>query len=460
MSRSIKLVFILLLIKNCDKTATKCNVLRQNCDKNMKYISGNYKFKMRSSSPNSDDEHAVMLEISKSGKRGYISLKIWGDRKDWDEEQERFIIRKGLRTTEAKKANEDRKFKNDFIERQNIRAQEVIEQFEKNNTNWTINQFKTEFIGKAKHNDVAEYFNKHIDMLTKTGHTGNSRVYSETLHMLELFDSKFSKKVFSEIDFRFVKSFDTFLQKRNVTGNSRSVYHRTLRALINKAIVDKDATDESYPYGRGGFKVASIETSTNKRFLTTAELEKLKDEASDTPNWELARLLFLFSYYCHGINFVDMARLQKVNIHTLDGGDYILYKREKTKNKRNTKLLKIKITPEITRLLDKMRESKVPIKDYLLPIVTVDHSGEKLYKHIKNRIKRINKDLNKLGEELGFNQKLTTYVSRHTMAMRLKTNDISIEMISQIMGHQDVQTTKTYLDDFDTSSVDEAVKVL
>lgn len=435
------------------ETATK---LRQN----MRRVVGTYKFKMRTSSPNSNDEYAIMLEISKSGKRGYVSLKIFGDRDDWDEEQERFVIKKGLRTNEAKKANDARKLKNDFIERQNIRAKEVIDQFERNNTNWTINQFKTDFIGKTKHSNVAAYFKTQIDTLRDTGHPGNARVYSETFHILELFDNQFSKKVFPEIDLRYVKSFDTFLQKRNVKGNSRSVYHRTLRALINKAIMDKEASEESYPYGKGGFKVASIETSTNKRYLTKLELVELKSKQSEIPNQEFARLLFLFSYYCHGINFVDMANLKKVNIQPLDEGDYLLYKREKTKNKRNTKLLKIKITPEILNLMDLMREIKVPIGDYLLPIVTVDHEGEQLYNHIKNRIKRINKYLNDLGAELGFKSKLTTYVTRHTMAMQLKSNNITIEMISQVMGHQDIQTTKTYLDDFDTSAVDEAVKVL
>lgn len=426
----------------------------------MKHISGNYKFKMRSSSPNSNNEHAVMLEISKSGKRGYISLKIWGKRDDWDEEQERFVIRKGLRTNEAKKANEERKLKNDFIDKQNFKSKEIISQFEKNNVDWTVNQFKTEFIGKKNHSNISNYFVKHIDNLNDTGHSGNARIYSETLHMLELFDKKFSGKVFSEIDFQYIKSFDNYLQKRKVSGNSRSVYLRTIRALLNKAIQDKEASAETYPFGKGGFQIGSIETRTAKRYLPKDQLDILKNSQSIIPTREFARCIFLFSYYCHGINFVDMAKLKTTNIIKSDSGRYILYKREKTKNKKNAKPLYVKITSEVQELIDLMQSYKEPIQDYLLPIITVSHKDQMLYNHIKNRGKKVNKYLKELGEDLGFELKLTTYVSRHTMAMQLQNNKIPIDVISQVLGHQDVITTKIYLDDLDNTAIDEAVKVL
>ena len=56
--------------------------------------------------------------------------------------------------------------------------------------------------------------------------------------------------------------------------------------------------------------------------------------------------------------------------------------------------------------------------------------------------------------------KLTSYVSRHTMAMTLQDNQVPREVISQILGHSDLATTNTYLDSFASSVIDEAVKVL
>jgi site-specific recombinase XerD len=46
------------------------------------------------------------------------------------------------------------------------------------------------------------------------------------------------------------------------------------------------------------------------------------------------------------------------------------------------------------------------------------------------------------------------------MAMQLQSNKIPVEVISQVLGHQDIVTTKIYLDDLDHSTIDEAVKVL
>jgi site-specific recombinase XerD len=46
------------------------------------------------------------------------------------------------------------------------------------------------------------------------------------------------------------------------------------------------------------------------------------------------------------------------------------------------------------------------------------------------------------------------------MSMVLQGKDVPREVISQILGHKDLVTTNTYLDSFESSIIDEAVKVL
>ena len=66
-----------------------------------------------------------------------------------------------------------------------------------------------------------------------------------------------------------------------------------------------------------------------------------------------------------------------------------------------------------------------------------------------------------LKKEIGIDDiNITTYVSRHTMAMTLQNNGVKRELISQIMDHKDMKTTNTYLDSFANSEIDEAVKFL
>ncbi|MCL2313436.1 MAG: tyrosine-type recombinase/integrase, partial [Firmicutes bacterium] len=113
--------------------------------------------------------------------------------------------------------------------------------------------------------------------------------------------------------------------------------------------------------------------------------------------------------------------------------------------------------------LDSLKEGSPTVDNFIVPIVTIsNYTGEKLYNHIRRvRYKKYNDYLADLAKELEITDiKLTTYVSRHTMAMMLQRNDVAREQISQMLGHADMKTTNTYLDSFDTTVIDEAAKVL
>ncbi|MGM0583013.1 MAG: tyrosine-type recombinase/integrase, partial [Bacteroidota bacterium] len=129
-------------------------------------------------------------------------------------------------------------------------------------------------------------------------------------------------------------------------------------------------------------------------------------------------------------------------------------------NQPKAKPIQIKLTEQIQQLVDELQKFKTPLNDYMLPIVTIEHKDEKLYTHIVNKRKRYGNYLKDLAAEFEFEFNLTSYVSRHTMAMQLQNNSISRDKISQILGHSDLQTTNVYLDSLDSSVIDEAVKVL
>ena len=421
---------------------------------------GKFKFTMRTTKPNKDGKYAIMLELSRNKRRSYISLRIDGDPKFWDQNQERFVVEKGLRSTEAKKKNEERKKSNDLLERHNQRAISVIEEFEANRIDWTLNQFKDAFVGKVSQGIFLPYLENHIKILVDTGHIGNSKCYRSLCVILNLFDKSLKDRVFGEIDLKYVKQFDVFLQKRKTTGNTRKYYMKALRAILNKAIRDKEASRATYPFGKEGFNISALEEQTAKRNLPEEYLLKLKSDESQRDIRNYARKLFLFSYYCYGLSFVDMAHLKRSNIIRHNNGRYIVYKREKTKTGRNIKPIQIKLTKEIELLIGELTMYNKPIEDYLLPIVTINHTGDKLYEHIRNKGRRFNKYLKELAEEFDFEFNLTSYVSRHTMAMQLQNNAVPREVISQILGHSDIKTTNAYLDSLDSSVIDEAVKVL
>jgi integrase len=419
-----------------------------------------------------DGSHPIVLRVTKNRIRKFISLGISSKPEKWSKE---FSLLK-----KDKRINPDYEVQNNFITTQLLKAKDIINDFDKQKKDWTLNQFEEAFFNYSKKGKVKPFFEKLINDLRVTGHSGNANCYERTMNILEIFDKKFSNRIFSEIDIKYVRAFDTFLQtprkttytskkgnKRTVerngcSGNTRKFYFKALRAVLNKAIEAKEASSSTYPFGKGGFEISKLGEETDKRYLPSEDLQKIKTKTSEKSNIEFSRLIFLFSYFCYGMSHIDMALLKKENIKRFENGTYIVYKRNKTSSAKNSKTIKIKLSDELADIIQKLTQIKNPIEDYLLPIIsTQDLEGDKLYNHIKNRLKTINKNLKALSQELGIdNINLTSYVSRHTMAMTLQNNNVPREVISQILDHKDMKTTNTYLDSFSSNVIDEAVKVL
>lgn len=416
--------------------------------------------------------HPIVLKITKNRVRKYFSINLSAEVNQWNFEYSVF--------KKDKRLNPDYEKHNKYIAIQVLKAQEIIDEFDRNKIDWTLNQFEDAFLNRSKKGKIKPFMENLIKTLKDTDHTGNANCYQNTLNMLELFDRSFDKRVFSEIDIKYIRSFDAFLQtprdtiytgpkgkkkviqRKGCSGNTRKYYFKALRAVLNRAIEAKESSLTTYPFGKGGFEIAKLEEETEKRYLPSDYLLKMKTSETENKSNEFARKLFLFSYFCYGMSFVDMAHLTAEHIKRLENGHYIVYKRHKTQNGKAAKAISIKITDEIQALITELCAIKEPVSNYLLPIITREGlTGEKLYEHIKNRLSRINTNLKKLSEGLEINDiKLTSYVSRHTMAMSLQNNNIPREIISQILNHKDLKTTNTYLDSFNSNIIDEAVKVL
>jgi integrase len=438
------------------------------CNVSMKYIS----IILYKSTTLKSGEHPIVLRITKDRVRKFISLNLSAVPDQWNDEFSQL--------KKDKRVNPDYEKNNAYINSQFLKAKDVIDEFDRNKIDWTLNQFEEAFLNRAKKGKVKPFFENHIQTLKNTGHIGNGKNYERALLILEIFDKKFDKRLFSEIDIKYVRDFDAFLQtpresvvkyksgairviqRKGCCGNSRKGYMKQLRSILNLAIEAKEASRSTYPFGKGGFEVAKLEEETEKRYLPSDHLMKIKADVQLKEHLQFARLVFLFSYYCYGMSFVDMAHLTPENIKRLENGQYIVYKRQKTQYSKKSKSISVKLTDELKTIINDLCSTKKPVENYLLPIVSKKgYTGEKLYKHIHNRLFSINNNLEELSKELGIDDiNLTSYVSRHTMAMTLQNNGIKRELISQIMDHKDMKTTNTYLDSFANTEIDEAAKVL
>jgi len=99
--------------------------------------------------------------------------------------------------------------------------------------------------------------------------------------------------------------------------------------------------------------------------------------------------------------------------------------------------------------------------NYVFQILNESHNTPK---SIDNRIdkvlKIVNADLKIIGEKAEIQDKLTTYVARHSAATIMKRSGISQSIISETLGHTSEKTTRIYLDSFEDETIYEATKSL
>ena len=373
-----------------------------------------FKLLLHSANKRKNGSYPVSLRITKNMKHKYISLGLYGKKEEWDEKSERFRC--------DKRVCPNYKEYNARLVQLLARVQNVELDFEHDKIDWTLNQFADAFLYKSKQG--------------------------------KLFDKKLHVLCFQEIDIKYVNSYNQFMEKRGWSGNTRKHDMKTLSAILNRAIKTKEYSGNSYPFGKDGFCISALEEETRKRYLSQEYLDKLMNTVFANKPREVARRLFLFSYFCYGMSFIDMAYLKRDNIKSEGGGKYLVYKRHKTEHSKNARFIRIPLTNELCLLLQWFRDNTLLVSDYLLPFVSKDYVGEKLYNHLRSRLGRYNERLREIGEELCFQEKLTSYVSRHSMAMTLQSSGVPREMIGQVMGHKDLSTTNTYLDSFGDAEIE------
>lgn len=404
-----------------------------------------FKLLLHSANKKKDGTYPISLRIIKNMKTKYFSLGLFAKKEEWDEMAERFKCDKRICPMY--------KEYNARIDELTVRAKQIEADFERDRIDWTLNQFKDAFFYKSKQGKFLDFANSCIDRMKETGHIGNAKVWEREVANMKLYDKRLKQRFLQDIDIKYVIGFDAFMEKRNWCGNTRKHNMKTLRAVLNRAIVEKECSATSYPFGKGGFCISNLEEETDKRYLSKETLEKIMNTPSKKAVTEVARRLFLFSYLCYGMSFIDMAYLKKENLKVEGGKDYIIYKRHKTEHSRKAKYIRIPLAKELELLLRWFNENTSLVGEYLLPFVSLPYEGERLYDHLRRRLAKYNIRLKELACELGITEKLTSYVSRHSMAMTLQSNGTPREIISQVMGHKDLKTTNVYLDSFGDEEV-------
>lgn len=380
---------------------------------------------------NSEGLYPIALRITKNRKKKEIGL---GFRCYPDEfENERFTKKHKLH-----------KKRNLILSEQVLKALSIIDNFEANKINFTLLEFENKFIGKTKDDVlVFDFFDEIIDDKVKSGKTGNARVYKDTKNSLLKFVNNRALR-FNDISVTFLEKYEVYLRENNNNDGGIAVKMRQLRALYNDALNRGIAKEEFYPFKK--YKISKLKGKTAKRALTIEEVKKfLKINISEYPHLQNSFDYFIFSYYCRGMNFIDLMKLKWSNIQ----GENIFYTRSKTNRQ-----FVIKILEPVSKVLSYYKGLK-PNSQYVFPLILNENiTPTQLENRKLKTLKKFNKDLKELSKIVGIESNVTSYVIRHSYATNMKFLGVSSDIISQSMGHSNVEITQSYLKEFENDILD------
>ena len=386
-------------------------------------------------------QHPLMIRVIKNRKTKYKSLGLSVHPDLWD-----------FKTNRPKPKCPNRELILKTILEKEAEFQKEILELTSMQKDYTASSLISAKTSQVKAKTVEEFYNELIKHYQETDKLGNARTYKYYLGSIIRFCGK-TDMLFSDIDVNWLKKYEQWLISNKCTEVTISFVFRTLRSAYNKAIEAKCAFKSNYPFTE--YKVSKFDVSTQKRAIPKDAIKEVMtvDLSKEKSIIQFSRDIFIFSYLCGGINFSDIAGLKLINLIN----NKLVYIRKKTKKK-----ITIPLSDEAIKIIQKYAADKSKTSDYIFPILDDAIHKTEIQKH--NRIHKIlgkvNPSLKIIAKLTGINVNLTTYVARHSYATVLKRSGVNIALISETLGHSDIATTQIYLDSFESSQIDEAMKNL
>lgn len=336
---------------------------------------------------------------------------------------------------------------NTLLLKEEARANDILNQlFDQGKLNYlSISEVKKRITRNSSYDSFFAFGETIVDDLKAEHRYGTARHYKGILAVMHTFTRGRDLK-FNELNYDFIKRFERQHLAKGNSWNGLSTYLRGIRALYNKGIKAGLIEKEAYPFTYYSIR----QMPTEKRALSAEDLRKILElELPQDQVLYRYRNYFICSFFLYGMNFTDMAFLQVENI--IDGR--IRFRRKKT-----GKLYDIKITKQLQEILDTYLEGK-EAEDYIFPVIKREDPA-KQEREINWERQRYNRGLKTIQKLCGIEQKLTTYVSRHSFATQALWHNVPLEAISAMLGHSKLNTTQIYLKSLPTKVLDEYNEML
>lgn len=190
---------------------------------------------------------------------------------------------------------------------------------------------------------VEDGFRAEIERLESLGKFSSAGKHKSALLALNAYHP--ARIALEVINIDYLKGFEMFLRKRGNGNNSIATRFAIFKAIYNKAVREGKFVPKKNPFTI--YKVGSLWTATRKRAIDKEDIRKIAGLEIPynyrSPYKQLARDLFLFSYFTAGMNFCDIARLRYRDVMN----ERVSYSRHKTQ-----KLLSCRLSEQAHGIVD------------------------------------------------------------------------------------------------------------
>ena len=283
--------------------------------------------------------------------------------------------------------------------------------------------------------------NNYIKSLRREGRHATAHVYKNALRSFTQFcGSDFIS--FRQVNRENLKRYNAYLTASHLKLNTISTYMRMLRCIYNRGV---DARQAPYVYRLFHDVFTGVDTR-QKKAIPVNELYMLLNADPQCEKLRrtqaIANLLFQFS----GMPFADLAHLEKSNLEQ----GILKYNRIKTGTPMSVEILDT-AKDMFYKLRNTHPNSRQDYPDYLFQILSGEYrrTEEEGYIEYQSTLRRFNNHLKSLAKRLHVHSSVTSYTFRHSWATMAKFQGVSIEMISESLGHKSIKTTQIYLKGFE-----------
>lgn len=223
---------------------------------------------------------------------------------------------------------------------------------------------------------------------------------------------------FSSLEYSFIENYDMYLKIDHKMATGSVMQHiiflkKLVKRAMTKGIISRN------PF----FGYVPDQPKTSRKWLSCEEIQKVMTTPIGHPSVAFVRDMFVFGCWT-GLSYTDIKNLQDINIVTdSEGNQWIDIRRQKTGSR-----------------------SLVPLLDIPKEIINkYKGTGEKgkVFKMLCMNV--VCQYTKRIGKLCGLDKKLTFHMSRHSFGTSIcLTQGVTIETLSQMMGHRNIKTTQIY----------------